>query len=172
MISISKFYVMSDIHGYFDALLESLKLIDLDSDTKNRLILLGDYVDGGLHSYEVLDKIMELDKRYPKQVITLLGNHDEWFCEWLFENPSYLDNYHISNFGMDTVNSFINSAMYQEIYQSSVERMKAASGSYLKEISLVMGESIRNNILGSEKYSELINWLKGKYETHKKNDVF
>ena len=50
---------MSDIHGFLDA----LSLVDLD-DKNNMLILCGDYIHGGSDSYGVLEKIMELKKKY------------------------------------------------------------------------------------------------------------
>lgn len=38
-------YAMSDIHGYYDLMVENLKLIDLE-DKENKLIFCGDYIDG------------------------------------------------------------------------------------------------------------------------------
>ena len=67
---------MSDIHGCFDAFLNALSLVDLD-DKNNKLILCGDYIHGGYDSYGVVEKIMELKKKYKKRVIVLMGNHEE-----------------------------------------------------------------------------------------------
>lgn len=97
----SKIYVMSDIHGHYDEFIESLSKVDL-SDTDNRLILLGDYIDGGSQSFQVISKIIELEKKFPDQVITLLGNHEEYFSEWLFEEDG--DSKYTS---YDTIISFI-----------------------------------------------------------------
>ncbi len=70
-----KIYAMSDIHGYYDEFKEALSLVDLSSD--NVLILLGDYIHGP-KSYEVLDMIIILQKRYgEKKVVALMGNHEE-----------------------------------------------------------------------------------------------
>ena len=81
-------YAMSDIHGCFDAFLDALNLIDL-SDKNVKLILLGDYIHGGGQSYEVLDKIISLQKKYgTDKVIALMGNHEEWVIE---QNHRILD---------------------------------------------------------------------------------
>ena len=67
---------MSDIHGCIDAFLDALSLVDLD-DKNNKLVLCGDYIHGGSDSYGVVEKIIELKKKYKSRVIVLMGNHEE-----------------------------------------------------------------------------------------------
>ena len=73
-----KIYAISDIHGYLDEFINALSKIDL-SDKNNRLFLIGDYIDNGIHSFKVISKIIEMEEFYPHHIITLLGNHEEWF---------------------------------------------------------------------------------------------
>ena len=62
-------YVMSDIHGCYDAYLEALKKIDFkDEDT---LYILGDVIDRGKQSIELLQDMMCRNNVYP-----LIGNHE------------------------------------------------------------------------------------------------
>lgn len=75
-------YAVSDIHGHRTALERALIRIDLSGE--NRLIFLGDYIDGGPESGPVLRRVFELQKTYgPERVIALRGNHEEMFLEWL-----------------------------------------------------------------------------------------
>lgn len=74
-------YAMSDIHGCYKEFLQALELIDLSGN--NKLILLGDYIHGGKDSYQVLDKIIELQNKYGKdKVVVLMGNHEEMVIEF------------------------------------------------------------------------------------------
>ena len=74
-----KYYAISDIHGNIIEFNKVLQYINLRAD--NKLILLGDFIHGP-SSYEVLDKIIELEKKYGKEkVIALLGNHEEIIFE-------------------------------------------------------------------------------------------
>lgn len=74
-------YAMSDIHGCYKEFLKALELIDLSGN--NKLILLGDYIHGGKDSYKVLEKIIELQKKYGKdKVVALMGNHEEMVIEF------------------------------------------------------------------------------------------
>ena len=75
-------YAMSDIHGYLDILQSNLALLDLSGDCC--LVLLGDYIDYGPESGQVLRRIYELQKQHgSEKVIVLRGNHEEMLLEWL-----------------------------------------------------------------------------------------
>ena len=81
-------YAMSDIHGCFEALTDNMAQVDLRGD--NRMIFLGDYIDYGESSFQVLQYIWELQKQYgDEKVIVLKGNHEQMFLEWIndFRNP-------------------------------------------------------------------------------------
>lgn len=67
---------MSDIHSCLDAFLEALARVDLE-DKKNILVLCGDYIHGGSDSYGVVEKIIELKKKYKKRVVVLKGNNKQ-----------------------------------------------------------------------------------------------
>jgi len=66
---------ISDIHGELDKFKLLLNKIKYDN-TKDKLILLGDYIDRGYKSIETLFFVNDLIK---KGAIALLGNHEEMF---------------------------------------------------------------------------------------------
>lgn len=75
----SRTLVIGDIHGSFTALrqiLERAAVTPLD-----KLIFLGDYVDGWGQSLEVINLLMEL--KYSHNCIFLRGNHDDLLMSWL-----------------------------------------------------------------------------------------
>lgn len=78
----SKIYCCSDIHGCIEEFEYALSIICghlEEPDTK--LILLGDYVHGGSDSYAVLDRIIDLQRKYGEKIIVLMGNHEEWVID-------------------------------------------------------------------------------------------
>ena len=74
-----KIYCMSDIHGCKAPFDEALSLVQRRlEETDTKLIVLGDYVHGGPDGRGVMDRMMELQKKYgTEKVIAILGNHDE-----------------------------------------------------------------------------------------------
>lgn len=76
-------YAMSDIHGELEVFEAALRQVDL-RDTANKLLLLGDYIDYGAQSGQVLRSIHELQQSYgEEQIVVLKGNHEVMLLEWL-----------------------------------------------------------------------------------------
>ncbi|CAG9620321.1 metallophosphoesterase family protein [Sutcliffiella rhizosphaerae] len=97
--------VISDIHGCYDEFCELLEQKSYQRG-KDSLILLGDYMDRGEKSLEVLELVMELSEC--ENVIVLGGNHEDIFLDWLAE-PGYDPQSRLfRNGGMKTVESFCN----------------------------------------------------------------
>jgi len=71
---------ISDVHGCLDELEQLLQQAAYNPD-RERLVLLGDYVDRGPKSCAVVARVMELVTRYG--AVALGGNHEELFLNWL-----------------------------------------------------------------------------------------
>jgi len=84
-------YAIADIHGNADALRDVFARIDSDISGGNISrpvqIFLGDYVDRGPASREVLDLLVARGRSH--EVLLLKGNHEAMFVEFL-TNPSLL----------------------------------------------------------------------------------
>ncbi|MCR5732990.1 MAG: metallophosphoesterase [Lachnospiraceae bacterium] len=75
-------YAMSDIHGCITDLQKQMEEVDLRGE--NRLIFLGDYIDYGNSSYQVLKYIWDLQREYgDEKIIVLKGNHEAMLLEWI-----------------------------------------------------------------------------------------
>lgn len=75
----SRTFAIGDIHGACRALQQLMERIRPTAN--DRLIFLGDYVDGWPESAETIAYLMELEKRCT--CIFLRGNHDAWCESWL-----------------------------------------------------------------------------------------
>lgn len=72
-----KILIIGDIHGDYNSLMYILKENkDFLKNNENIILFLGDYIDRGQNSVEVLYTIAELGIQHPGQVITLRGNHE------------------------------------------------------------------------------------------------
>jgi len=102
MTMINRLFAIGDIHGCFDSLKELVEnKIQLQKDDK--LILLGDYIDRGDKSKEVVDFIIELSEN-GYDVIPLLGNHEAMLLD-AFEDEKNISKW-FQNGGYETLRSF------------------------------------------------------------------
>ena len=73
-----KYYVVSDIHGFYTEFMQSLSSAGFFNDSvPHRLILLGDLFDRGEEALELQDFILELMEK--DEVILIRGNHEDLF---------------------------------------------------------------------------------------------
>jgi serine/threonine protein phosphatase 1 len=76
-----RLFVIGDIHGRHDLLAILSNKIDTKiahtPAARNILIFLGDYIDRGVHSKEVIEHIIALKNRRDIEVIALKGNHED-----------------------------------------------------------------------------------------------
>ncbi|MEC9485728.1 MAG: fructose-bisphosphatase class III [Candidatus Izemoplasma sp.] len=77
-----KYFVISDIHGFYDAMIASLNNEGYEAHEKNHhLYVLGDMFDRGDQSKEVLEYLYNAHKKGMADI--LLGNHDVFLIEFL-----------------------------------------------------------------------------------------
>jgi len=77
--------VIADIHGHFDAL-QRLKREFGYNPLEHQLIYLGDYIDRGPNSCEVVNEIMR--EALEEEAIALLGNHERMMLNALTSEPN------------------------------------------------------------------------------------
>jgi serine/threonine protein phosphatase 1 len=75
IVTMSFLYAVGDIHGRFDLLKQAILAIESDSDAAT-VVFLGDYIDRGPQSRQVLETLMAGPKRSGDRWICLQGNHE------------------------------------------------------------------------------------------------
>lgn len=101
-------YAIGDIHGRFDLLVKTLNTIHQIDDPDKTVVFLGDYVDRGPESADVIDRLMELEARPGNmKVVCLMGNHERMMLDAL-ENGNgygYMSSW-LMNGGLETLESY------------------------------------------------------------------
>lgn len=113
---------MSDIHGSFNKFSEALKSWNPEEE---HLVLMGDLIDRGPDSYEVVSKAIYLKEKYPDSVTVLKGNHEEMFLTWLFDTPEELFGFYYNEEHRMTLKSFLG-----DKFSSLSRRQRAESMNY------------------------------------------
>ncbi|MGA1874686.1 MAG: metallophosphoesterase family protein [bacterium] len=127
-ISTERIFAIGDIHGCFDKLCSLMDRIAPDR-LKDILIFLGDYIDRGPQSMEVVDYLLHLSEIGFKAIF-LKGNHEAMLLDYL-DNP---DDYHrmmyMFNGGYATVESY-------------TLRMKSGGGFLVPPAHMIFFQSLR-----------------------------
>lgn len=124
-------FCVSDIHGCYDEFVALLKHWDAENE---QLILMGDYIDRGTKSKEVMAHIQQLCHTYKEQVIVLKGNHDAMLGEFVGNPRGTLAERFLRNGGQQTLASFIGE---QVPHLSREEQANYMATHYSKELAFL-----------------------------------
>ena len=102
---------ISDIHGCSTKLYKILN--NLSKKKLKKTIFCGDYIDRGPHSKEVIDLMIDYSKS--NDSVFLLGNHDDFFKNFVFKENRYRAGVWHRQGGKETIKSFTGN------YYSNVE---------------------------------------------------
>lgn len=99
-------YLVSDIHGQNRAFQKALRDVSFSPQGDDRLYVLGDMIDRGPESKDVLLDLLSLRQAYPNQIFLIKGNHEQMLEDWLMRrgDPELYLRY---NGGDATIRSFL-----------------------------------------------------------------
>lgn len=95
-------YVFPDLHGRLDLFRKAVVAAACTSE--DTFVFLGDYIDRGLDSAELVSELRDLQEGRPN-VICLSGNHEMMMLWGLTEGDAQLDGW-IANGGVSTIESY------------------------------------------------------------------
>jgi serine/threonine protein phosphatase 1 len=160
MIKITnRILVIGDIHGGLKAINQVFERAKVTTD--DTLIFLGDYVDGWSESPQVLDFLIELNKK--NRCVFIRGNHDDLLLNWLSESRDNLEWY--KHGGESTVLAYANISVVKK--QIHIEFLKSLQNYYLDEQNRLFIHAGFTNINGIryEFFPKLFYWDRTLWET-------
>ncbi|MDR1875522.1 MAG: metallophosphoesterase [Synergistaceae bacterium] len=110
-------WVIGDIHGMFDPLkrlFAGIRKREYDGEAVEKIIFIGDYMDRGPSSREVIDYILALEY----ETVFLAGNHEDMAIRFFEQDEKYLrdfGNQWFPNGGVDTYESIFDAPEYGEM---------------------------------------------------------
>jgi serine/threonine protein phosphatase 1 len=98
-----KIFVIGDIHGCFGQLCALMDKIPINF-SRDQLIFIGDYIDRGSGSIEVVDYLIDLKKQLPGTIF-LKGNHEDMLENYLDGSDRFT---YLLNGGQRTLDAYLN----------------------------------------------------------------
>jgi serine/threonine protein phosphatase 1 len=178
-----RFYAIGDIHGRLDLLEELLSAVDADNSVRGALdaqvIFLGDLIDRGPFSAQVVEFALQCERRQPSWRF-LLGNHEEVFLKALSGDLKALA-FFTRIGGRETILSYgISEAEYRdsdypELLALLLDRVPAEHIAFLERFEdlIVAGDyafvhaGVRpNQSLSNQRTSDL-RWIRAEFLEHR-----
>lgn len=135
-------FAIGDIHGELTPLLRILDRLP-SLDDRDTLVFVGDYIDRGSQSKQVVDYVRRLPRRTPARVIALRGNHEDAWLRVIDKGwPEFV--LVATNGCRPTMESFVGRSLCDDGDVPSAEDLQ----------SLLMGKFFP---------ADVVEWMKGLY---------
>ena len=153
---------VGDIHGEIDKLNELL--LQLEPQKDDTLVFLGDYIDRGKHSKEVVERLIGLSKE--TNCIFLKGNHEQMLLK-IPETKSENDvNFWMVNGGAETFDSYGN---FEDIFKLHGGFFSQLKLYHLTDKYLFVHAGIRPDKRLEEQDEENFLWIRDNFINKKHN---
>ena len=156
-----KIFAIGDIHGSYDRLKTLMDKIPIDF-SRDTLVFIGDYIDRGPNSVEVVDYLMQLKNRVPG-VIFLKGNHEDMLDKFINGDDRFT---YLLNGGQQTLDSYLTKPVQSDFYPIPPDHMdffKSLRLFYETEEFIFVHAGLRPRVLlESQKPQDLL-WIRDKF---------
>jgi serine/threonine protein phosphatase 1 len=147
----SSIFAIGDIHGCLEKLEKMFSLLKIAKN--DTVVFLGDYVDRGPQSKEVVGFVIDLKKKH--NVVCLLGNHEEMFLNCL---DGINENLHLMNGGRATIKSYGGS-----IPKEHMDFFKSLLPYYETEEYIFVHAGLKPNVPLEEQDLEWLTWIRDEF---------
>ncbi|MBW2429850.1 MAG: serine/threonine protein phosphatase [Deltaproteobacteria bacterium] len=156
-----KIFAIGDIHGSFDRLQELMQKIPIDF-TEDILVFIGDYIDRGPGSVEVVNYLIGLKKRVP-EIIYLKGNHEDMLEKYLDGTDRFT---YLLNGGQNTLDSYLsktNTSNSFPIPPDHMEFFQSLRLYYETEDYIFVHAGLRPKVPLESQEAEDLLWIRDKF---------
>lgn len=95
------YFIIGDIHGCYFTLRE---LLEKHWDEGNeKLVILGDFVNKGKHTFAVIEFLMEIQRKLKEDFIILKGNNEYLFEEYYRDSITLASKQKFENYNLDYI---------------------------------------------------------------------
>ncbi len=114
-----RIFVVGDIHGCFDKLCALMDKIPINN-TRDQLIFIGDYIDRGPSSFDVVNYLIDFKKRVPGTIF-IKGNHEDMLQNYLDGSDRFT---YLLNGGQKTMDEYLNRSDNKEAFPIPSEHLE------------------------------------------------
>lgn len=156
------FFAVGDIHGCYDKLTSLMDTLDNHIDPDNdTIVFLGDYIDRGPNSFEVVEYLINIKERF-RDIVFLKGNHEEMLGQYL----AGLDKYtYLVNGGQQTLESYMEHESTDDspIPRTHINFFSSLPLFFETDEYIFVHAGLKEKISVENQISDDLLWIRGKF---------
>ena len=159
----TKIFAVGDIHGSFDKLEAMMDVLPWDRDAGDLLLFIGDYVDRGPRSRDVVELLVQL-KRAGGNFSFLKGNHEKMLLDFYVEQKDQM--LYVANGGAETIASYVEGAIGRKAFvlpEDHLEFLLSLKLYHETEDYIFVHAGLRDGIPLPEQNEEDLLWIREEF---------
>jgi serine/threonine protein phosphatase 1 len=150
-----KIFAVGDIHGCYQKLLDMMDKLTINFN-KDTLVFLGDYIDRGESSFQVVDYLADLKKQH-NNIVFLKGNHEEMFFNYLSGEDEVT---FLFNGGEQTLKGYTDAKGSISVPQSHLDFFNALQLYYETDDYIFVHAGLREGVPLEQQKPEDLLWIR------------
>lgn len=158
-----KIFAVGDIHGCYEKLVAMMKVLPWDRDNGDVLIFIGDYVDRGPQSREVVEYLVRL-KRKGGNLVFLKGNHEKMLLDYYIQQRDQM--LYVANGGGETIASYVEGGIGRKAFvlpEDHLEFLLSLSLYYETDQYIFVHAGLRDGIPLEKQVEEDLLWIREEF---------
>jgi serine/threonine protein phosphatase 1 len=158
-----KIFAVGDIHGCYDKLVALMKILPWKKKSGDLLLFIGDYVDRGPKSREVVDFLVDLKKR-GGDIVFLKGNHEGMLVDFYVHQKDQM--LYVANGGAETIASYVEGAIGRKAFvlpQDHLDFFLSLQLFYETEDYIFVHAGLRDGIPLEEQAHDDLLWIREEF---------
>ena len=156
-------FAVGDIHGCYDKLAAMMKILPWDRENGDVLLFIGDYIDRGPKSREVVEHLVNIRKQ-GGELVFLKGNHEKMLLDYYIHQKDQM--LYVANGGAETIASYVEGGIGRKAFvlpEEHLEFFLSLSLYYETEDYIFVHAGLRDGVSLDAQSEEDLLWIREEF---------
>jgi serine/threonine protein phosphatase 1 len=158
-----RIFAVGDIHGCYDKLAAMMKILPWDRENGDVLLFIGDYIDRGPKSREVVEHLVNIRKK-GGELVFLKGNHEKMLLDYYIHQKDQM--LYVANGGAETIASYVEGGIGRKAFvlpEEHLEFFLSLSLYYETEDYIFVHAGLRDGVSLDTQSEEDLLWIREEF---------
>jgi serine/threonine protein phosphatase 1 len=158
-----RIFAVGDIHGCYDKLVAIMKILPWRRESDDLLLFIGDYIDRGPRSRDVVEFLVRL-KKNGGNFVFLKGNHEKMLLDYYVHQKDQM--LYVANGGAETIASYVEGGIGRkafELPEDHLEFLLSLDLFFENDDYLFVHAGVRDGIPVTEQSEEDLLWIREEF---------